>query len=216
MQTSSREQNDYHHGPNKDNKETRINCLSDTASTTSSSILGRFANSGIKTFERLSCQSTFRRGCKRRTFLVDREFKPLKWKVPIFASNRLVHIVGCINQEVGRHMPEDINRRNLVTGGTEGSHQHTRTEGSAFSHIDFYKIQNTSEDTCLDGQQSSFELPGKDGEGGRGGALTTSTLLVSLSMGLSAVKKDRNYCRVPTRSSECDSRLGVRQFSGQE
>ena len=53
---------------------------------------------------------------------------------------------------------------------------------------------------------------------GEGGALTLTirTLLVSLSMGLSAVKKDHNYCRVPTRSSECDSRLGVRQFSGQE
>ena len=67
-------------------------------------------------------------------------------------------------------MPGDINRQNLVTGGTEGSHQHTRTEGSAFSHIDFYKIQNSSEDTCLDGQQSSFGLPGKDR--GRGGAHT--------------------------------------------
>ena len=26
-----------------------------------------------------------------------------------------------------------------VTGETEGSHQHTRAEGSAFTHIDFYK-----------------------------------------------------------------------------
>ena len=143
MQTSSREQNDYHHGPNKDDKETRVICLSDTASTTSSSILGRFANSGIKTFERLSCQSTFRRGCKRRTFLVDREFKALQWKVPIFSFNRLVHIVGCINEGVGRHMPGDINRQNLVTGGTEGSHQHTRTEGSAFSSSEHVYPQST-------------------------------------------------------------------------
>ena len=36
------------------------------------------------------------------------------------------------------------------------------------------------------------------------------------SMGLSAVEQDHNYCRVPTRLSECDSRLGVLQFSGQE
>ena len=35
-------------------------------------------------------------------------------------------------------------------------------------------------------------------------------------MGLSAIKKDHNYCRVPTRSFECDSRLGVPQFSRQE
>ena len=34
-------------------------------------------------------------------------------------------------------------------------------------------------------------------------------------MGLSAVEKDHNYCRVPIGSSECDSTLGVPQFSGQ-
>ena len=88
-QASSREQRDYYHEPNKVNRETRINCPSNTASTTSSSILAAF--------------------------------------------------------------------------GTEGSHHYTRAEGSAFSHIDFYKIQNSSEDACPDGQQSSLELPGKDG-----------------------------------------------------
>ena len=35
-------------------------------------------------------------------------------------------------------------------------------------------------------------------------------------MGLSAVEEDHNYCRVPTMSSECDSRLEVPQFLGQE
>ena len=59
MQTSSREQRDYRHGPNKVNKETRINYPSNTASTTSSLILAAVANPGIKTFEMLSCQSTF-------------------------------------------------------------------------------------------------------------------------------------------------------------
>ena len=48
---SSREQRDYHHGPNKVNWETRINCPSNTARTTSSSILPTFANPGIKTFK---------------------------------------------------------------------------------------------------------------------------------------------------------------------
>ena len=88
----------------------------------------------------LSCQSTFRQGCKARTFLVNRKFKALQWKVPYFASNRLVHINGCINQGLGGRMLRDINRWTMVTGGTESSHQHNRAEGSAFSHIDFYKI----------------------------------------------------------------------------
>ena len=35
-------------------------------------------------------------------------------------------------------------------------------------------------------------------------------------MGLSAVEKDYNYCRLPTRSSACDDRLRVPQFSGEE
>ena len=75
MQTSSREQRDYHHGPSKVNRETRIQCPSNTASTTLSLILAAFANPGIKTFEMLSSQSTFRQGCNRQTFLVDRNLR---------------------------------------------------------------------------------------------------------------------------------------------
>ena len=140
MQTSSREQRDYHRRLNKVNRETRINCPSNTACTNSSSVLATFPNPGMKTFEMLSCQSTYRPGCKRRTFLVDRKFKALQWKVSYFASSRLRYISRCINQRVGGHMSRDINRRTMVRGGTESSHQHTRAEGSAFSHIDFCKI----------------------------------------------------------------------------
>ena len=64
-------------------------------------------------------------------------------------------------------MPRDINRRTMVTEGTESSHQHTK--GSAFSH--------SSEDTSPDGQQNIFNLSGKDGAGG----LTTRTFLVFLN-----------------------------------
>ena len=99
MRTRSREQREYHHGPNKVKRETRVHCPGNTASTTSSSILATFANPAIKTFEMLSHQSTFRQGCKRRNF--DREFKALQWKVPHFASSRLVHIKRCTNQGVG-------------------------------------------------------------------------------------------------------------------
>ena len=109
MQTISREQRDCHHGLNKVNRETGINSPSNTACTTSSSTLATFANPGIKTFKTLSCQSTFRQGCKGRIFLVDRKFKALQWKVPYFASNRLLHINRCINQRVVGHMSTDIN-----------------------------------------------------------------------------------------------------------
>ena len=50
----------------------------------------------------------------------------------------------------------------MATGGTEDTHQYIRAESSAFSHIDFYKIQNSSENGCPDGQQSNSELPGRD------------------------------------------------------
>ena len=78
---------------------------------------------------------------------MDIKLKALQWRVPYFASNRLVDINGCINQRVGGHMPRDINKRTMVTGGTESSHQRTRAERSAFNYIDFYKIPNSSEDT---------------------------------------------------------------------
>ena len=78
MQTISREQRDYHHGLNKVKREIGINSPRNTVCTTSSSTLAKFVNPGIKTFKMLSCQSTFRQGCKGRIFLVDRKFKALQ------------------------------------------------------------------------------------------------------------------------------------------
>ena len=160
----------------------------------------------------LSCQSTFRQGCKRRTFLVDRKFKALQWRVANFTFNQLVHVNRYVNQGVGVHMSGDINRRTMVTGGTEGSDQHTRAESSACSHTEFYKIKNSSEDTCPGGQQSSFELPSKDG----GHSQQGPSERLKTNMGLSAIEKDHSYCGVPTKSSKCDSRLRVLEFSGQK
>ena len=45
------EQRDDHHGSNKVNEKTRINCSSNTVSITLSLILEVFANPGIKTFK---------------------------------------------------------------------------------------------------------------------------------------------------------------------
>ena len=49
----------------------------------------------------------------------------------------------CISTDVGGGTCQGISTARLVIGGTEGSLQHTRVEGSAFSHTDFYKIQNS-------------------------------------------------------------------------
>ena len=156
MRTSSRKQRDYHHGPNKVNRETRINCPSNTASTTLSSILATFANPGIKAFEMLSCQNTFRQGCKGRTFLLDRKLKALQWKVPDFASNRLVHINEHIYQGVGATC------KGIRTGGPwpqEERKAHINLLELKVVHLAIMKTKFK----VVDGQQSSFELPGKDG-----------------------------------------------------
>ena len=89
----------------------------------------------------LSCQSTFRQGCKRRTFLVDRKFKALQWRVANFTFNQLVHVNRYVNQGVGVHMSGDINRRTMVTGGTEGSDQHTRPEAVRVATLNFTKLK---------------------------------------------------------------------------
>lgn len=60
--------------------------------------------------------------------------------------------------------------------------------------------------------KSSFRLSGKDG----GHSQQGPSKPVQTSMGLSAVEKDHNYCIVATSSSECDRRLGIPEFSGQE
>ena len=60
-----------------------------------------------------------------------------------------------------------------------------------------------------------LKLPGKDEEGG-GHSQQGPSEPRQTNMGLSAVKKDHNYYRVSTWSSECDSRLGFPEFLGQE
>ena len=146
MQTISREQRDYHHGLNKVNRETGINSPSNTACTTSSSTLATFANPGIKTFKTLSCQSTFRQGWKGRIFLEDRKFKALQWKVPYFASSRLLHINRCINPRVGGHMSTDINM------SQEEQKAHINILELKAVHLAILAFTNSSDDTCPDGQ----------------------------------------------------------------
>ena len=67
----------------------------------------------------------------------------------------------------------------------------------------------------MDNKVALSELTGKD-EGGGGHSQQGPSWPLQTNMGLSAVEKDHDYCGAPTRSSECDSRLGVPQFSGQD
>ena len=110
------EQRDYHHGLNKVNRAYRINCPSNTACTTSSSVLATFANPGIKTFEMLSCQSTFRQGYKGRTFLVDRKFKALQRKSLILPPADLCMSTDASTKGWGPH----------VKGYQQADHGHRR------------------------------------------------------------------------------------------
>ena len=70
---------------------------------------------------------------------MDTEFKMLQWTVPNFAL--WISTDVSTNGWLVGDTPGNVNRWTVVTGGTEGSHQHTRDESSAFIHADFYKIQ---------------------------------------------------------------------------
>ena len=52
VRTRSREQRDNHHWTNNVNRETKINCPSNTASTTASSILAAFLSPGLKSLDK--------------------------------------------------------------------------------------------------------------------------------------------------------------------
>ena len=165
MQTSSREQRDYHHRLNKVNRET--------------------APLQVRYLQRLQIQALKLSKCYHAKVHLDKDSKDelFWWIENLRLCNGKFLILSpadlCISTDAptkgwrGGYMSRDINRPIMVTGRTEGSHQHTKAESSAFSHIDFYKIPNSSEDTCPDEQQNSFQLPGKDG-----GALATRTFLV--------------------------------------
>ena len=212
MQTSSREQRDYHHGPSKVNRETRIQCPSNTASTTSRLILAAFANPDIKTFEMLSPQSTFRQGCNRQTFLVDRNLRIFNEK-----SLTLSPIDLCI--------PTDA-----FTKGCGSTYLQIST-GGLWSQMEWKAPINILEMKALHLTILTFtkfrivqrlhvqmdnkvvlsyqvKMEGTHSQQGPSWPL-------QINMGLSTVEKDYNYCIVLSRLSECDSRLGVLQFSGQ-
>ena len=89
IRTSSREQRDYHHDPNKFNRETRINCPSNNGSTTLIRYLQRLQIEALKLSKYYDPKVHLDKYAKGRTFLTDREFKALQWKVPNFVSNRL-------------------------------------------------------------------------------------------------------------------------------
>ena len=113
----------------------------------------------------------------------------------------------------GGHMSRDINRWIMVTGGTESSHQHTRgLKAVHLAILTFTKFQIVQRiHVQMNNKIALSYLVKMVGHSQQRPSWSFQT-----NIGLSAVKKDHNHCRVPTRSFECDSRLGVPQFSRQE
>ena len=103
-----------------------------------------------------------------------------------------------------------INRRNLVIPGNEIPHQYSRIISSKTRHTDIHKIQRCKRNTSSSRKYCGRDIFDKIGRYSKSenGRIGQGNLGISFEVG------DHNYCRIPPKRIECNSRLGISKHFG--
>ena len=141
---------------------------------------------------------------------MDREHKTIQWQKNSTAGTSDDHPNRCFLKRVGRKLQWNLSRDEMVEERTGTQHKCFRTNGCEIRNPDFHY-------SYTDGQQSCAIVSIENGGvGAFGEGYTQSRALKNeqVSLALSAVSWDHNYCRIFTNQIECPSRLGVSEFQG--
>ena len=113
------------------------------------------------------------------------------------------HSDRCLNKRLGRGI---FGRVKMVKGGEAFSHKCSRIAGIKICNPNFHKEFVTLEHSCSSGQQSCSAIFLEDGW------YPQSTTLKNqqVNLDLSTISSDHNYCRVPPKQVEYQTRPGVR------
>ena len=139
-----------------------INSISNSSFTTIHGVSAEITNSQPLFEKTLQQHSSSRSILQGGTKLVDIKPKTVKWEVSNFSPDRTFNTVRCIKDKLGGSLPEDINRRSMVSSRTATAYKYTRTEGSKICDTYILQIQKGCSSPYANGQSSSISLFGKN------------------------------------------------------
>ena len=165
-----------------------INCPGHFTSSSPVSISSTGANisSTEKRFLQWSCDTG--EFSKRGTPLVDGKLKTLQWEENSATRTPYDHSDRCLSKRLGH-----INALELLA--------------LKFAILTFHKEFVTLDHSCSNRQQTCSGISFEDGWYPQ----STASKNQQVNLELSAISSDHNYCRVPFKQVECQSRLGVQE-----
>ena len=115
--------------------------------------------------------------------------------------------VSFIQTKTGGILQRIFHRGKMVKGGEAFSHKYSRITGIKICNTNFHKEFVTLDHSCPSGQQSCPGISLECGWNPQSAAFKNQ----QINLELSTVSSDHNYCRVPSKQIECQSRLGVQE-----
>ena len=112
-----------------------------------------------------------------------------------------------LQQKAGGMLQRSFNRGEMVKGGDAFSHKCSRITGIKVRNANFHKEFVTLDHSCPSGQQSRSGISIEDRWYPQSAAFKNQ----QINLELSTISSDHNYCRVPSKQAECQSRLGVQE-----
>ena len=189
-----------------------INNPSTTASKITMSVSSAAANIIFEGKPFISAKNSSEPPIKNRITMVNKKSRSLQWPITNSASCTGSHTVRCLNKTLGGggNLQSYINRGNVVRPGNEIPHQYSRIISSKTSHTDIDKIQRYPSNISPSRQYCGLNIFDEKGrysksENGRVG---------QRNLGISFEVADHNYCRIPPKRTEFNSRLRILKYFG--
>ena len=169
-------------------------------------IFGGTTKINIKFAKILPNISDLKQISQNRTSLVDRKSKNIEWEK--FKTSETVS--GDSNrwfyQGLGSSLQWGLNRRNMVKWEIDFSYKRFETIGSKNCSFHIHKREVHNYHSYSNGQQDFlFVFSEYCGKSQQATARYNQTNYLEIITGLS----DHDYCRIPPKQTECESRLGV-------
>ena len=147
---------------------------------------------------------------QKGTSVVDREYKALQWQEPTSYRTCNDYTNRCIKKGLGGILQGSLNRGCLVKGGEVLPYQYPRNESLEVGNLDIYKGNVNESNTYTNRQQDSSCIFNENGWYTQ----HPSPQYKQIDLGVSVIKGDHSYSRIPTKQVECQGGLGIQECEG--
>ena len=160
-------------------------------------------------FHYLQQQQIHSQKLKARIDLVDIKPGVVQWLLYCTTTGSGTNANRCLKEGLGSSVSRNL-RWSLVQRGAEYAHKHTRTTYSEVSHSDFHQAESDKINTLSNRQHHCFDLLTKNGGNSQQDNVRSEQGYMEVPVG----QWDHNYCRIPPKLPECDSRLAIKKHQG--